>query len=187
MSATLATDERSSVRETLNVVVLYDDHDSRNHVLRIRDHLAEHFGGELELVCSWWKLDFLAEPNFAKAAAQEVEGADVVMFALHSSLTLPAYVEAWVERAIATGRSRHGLLALLGSEETEAELVEVDRFLTNVAVRAGLDYLGAPATAAVPSELARRSIAQRAFVRTSIMDDILNYRPSSTGRWGINE
>ena len=187
MSATLAVDERSSVREILSVVVLYDDRASRDHVLRIRDHLVDHFGGELELVCSWWKFDFLAEPNFAKAAAKEVEEADVVLFALHSSLALPAYVEAWVERAIAKGRSGNGLLALLAGEDNEGELVEVDRFLTGAAVRAGLDYLGASATAAVPSELARRSIAQRAYTRTSVMDDILNNRPSARPRWGLNE
>ena len=187
MSATLSNDETLNARETLNVVVLYDDRGGRDHVLRIRDHLTEHFGGELEFVCSWWKFDFLVDASFAAAAAKEVEQADVVLFAIHSSVALPTYVEAWIEKAVAKGRTGRGLLALLGGEDIEADLGEVDYFLTNIAARAGLDYLGASATAAVPSELARRSIAHRAFARSSVMDDILNFKASARPRWGINE
>ena len=187
MSAILSTDETASMRETLNVVVLYDDRTSRDHVLRIRDHLIEHFGGELEFVCSWWKFDFLAEPHFADAAAEELDRADVVLFAVHSSAELPEYVRAWLDRSLAKSRANRGLLALLGAEDMEAELGYADNFLAKVASRAGLDYLGASTAAGVPSELTRRSIATRADTRTSIMDSILSYRPVSRPRWGINE
>ena len=188
MSATLLHDETLSGREILNVVVLYDDRASRDHVLRIRDHLIENFGGELEVVCSWWKFDFLADSSFAVAAAKEVDKADIILFSVHSAATLPAHVQGWVEKAFSKSRHNQCLLALLGGEDNDSELHDVDDFLTTVASRAGIDYLGAAALGGVPSELARRSLAHRAFTRTSIMDDILSQRPRvDRPRWGINE
>ena len=188
MSATLLNDETLSGREILNLVVLYDDRASRDHVLRIRDHLVEHFSSELEVVCSWWKFDFLAEASFATAAAKEVDKADVVLFSLHAAKNLPSHVQGWAEKAFSKSRQGQCLLALLGGEDNEAELREADDFLTSIALRAGLDYLGVPAIGGVPSELARRSIAHRAFTRTAVMDDILSQKPPlNRPRWGINE
>jgi hypothetical protein len=188
MSATLLNDETLSARDILNVVVLYDDRASRDHVLRIRDHLIERFGGELEVVCSWWKLDFLAEPGFAVAATKEVDNADVVLFSLHSSTVLPAYVQSWLEKSISKSRGGRSLLALLGSEDSEAEMGDVDDFLNALADRAGVDYLGMSATGGASElEFARRSIAHRADTRTSVMDNILSFKPPVRPRWGINE
>jgi hypothetical protein len=187
MSAALLNDETLSARETLNLVVLYDDRVGRDHVLRIRDHLIEHFGGELDVVCSWWRFDFLAEPSFASAASQEAEKADVILLSLHSSNALPPYVQEWIEKAISKSRNGRSLLALLAGPDNETDLVDVDEFLTTVAARGGLDYLGASAFGGV-SDLARRSIAHRASARTSVMNDILSLRPPpSRPRWGINE
>jgi hypothetical protein len=186
MSAVLTNDPTPSLRETLNLVVLYDDRVSRDHVLRIRDHLVEHFGGELEVACSWWKFEFLAEPHFATAAAQEVARADVILFAIHSAAKLPAYIQTWLDRAVSAPRTGKGLVALLGAEDLDADLSDIDGCLQKLAYRGGLDYLGASANA-IPSELARRSISHRADTRTSVMDDILNYRPPPRPRWGINE
>jgi hypothetical protein len=189
MSATLLlNDETLSGREVLNIVVLYDDRASRDHVLRIRDHLTEQFGSELEVVCSWWRFDFLADTTFGAAAADQVEKADVVLFAIHSATKLPGYVQSWAEKAFSKSRQGHCLLALLGGDDTDVEVHEIDDFLTTLAMRAGFDYLGASALGVMPSELARRSIAHRAFTRTSVMDDILSHTSRiSRPRWGINE
>lgn len=187
MSVLLSSDDTLSARETLNVVVLYDDRASRDHVLRIRDHLTEHFGGELEVACSWWKFDFLADSHFATAATREVQRADVIVFAVHTTELLPPIVHEWLENTLEQGEELPALLALLGSADADVNLGHVDSYLSDVAKRTGMDYLGASTVAFIPSELARKSIAHRAVAHSRVMDDILNYRPVAPSRWGINE
>src|SRR5436190_21103694 len=81
----------------LVILVAYEDKATRDHAIRVCDHLVAQLQLGIEFVFSWWRFDFLGEPSLALDAAVQASAADVVLFSMHARSELPLAVKQWIE------------------------------------------------------------------------------------------
>jgi len=183
------TMRRSDSAAVCSVVVTYEDTTTRDRAISICDHLVHKLWEDCEFEFSWWRFDYLRDPEIAVAAVAAANGADLIIFSAHAVQELPRAVKAWIETWLVKRENRESaLVALIG---TAPELMQgvspTHIYLRDVAHRAKMDFL-----THVPDSLTERldggveTIRQRAESVTSVLDKILQ-QASPPSHWGINE
>ena len=139
-------------RGELSVLIVYEDHATRDRAMSTRDSLVRKHWADFEFNFSWWKFAYLRDSAIAAAAASAAASANVVIFSAHVGKELPPVVKSWVEKWASKREGQKGaLVALIGTPEDV--MTPTHYYLRNVAVRTKMDYL--PPAANVPSSLQR--------------------------------
>jgi len=140
MNAVAPLESAPEHSELCTITVLYDGDVTRQRAMAACDFLVHQFWQHVELEFHWWRLDFLRDPQLARAAAQNAVAADFLIFSSdiesHFSPQLESWFESWLEE-------RHGpegaLVDLRPQRRIQAGEREV--FLQEVCRRGGFDYL----------------------------------------------
>jgi len=182
-----ATSTEHLMPEIFSAVVLYEDRQTRDRVLDVSQHMATQVGDEVQLRFSWWRFDFLADPDLAQQAASAAATADMLLVAAHPGRGLPLIFTQWVETWLPKrGAQESILVALIGSEH-DSQDDAATQYLRVIATRARMDYLAKPLlpTASAPS-VSSTAVAQRTQGKTPVLEDFLK-QPPPPSHWGINE
>src|SRR5207253_10842362 len=91
------TSKDDLVPEVFSVVVLYEDRATRDRVLEVSRHMATQVGDEIQLKFSWWRFDFLQDPELAQQAANAASVADMLLVSAHPGRGLPMEFTQWIE------------------------------------------------------------------------------------------
>jgi hypothetical protein len=126
----------------LNVVVVYEDAETRNWAREVYDR-ATGVSGPENTSTTWWKIDELSTPAVLAGAISTAMRADVIIIAARATEALPMSFYVWAEnwmphRHPATG----ALIALLASPETgNAEQARFRQYLRSVARQGRMDLM----------------------------------------------
>jgi hypothetical protein len=170
-----------------DLVVAYEDHETRNRALQLYDHLAQQLLDDYDFQCSWWKLEHLRNPTLWEQAADAAADANMVMLSLRAERELRPDLKAWLESWVKQRDEHKSALVVLleGSENGVAHGLQP--YLQNVARRAKMDFFahtfeGSKNQAVFTPE----ALLQRAETVTPLLEEILQ-QPTAFPRWGINE
>jgi hypothetical protein len=174
---------------TFRGVVVYEDDRTRDRGLRLYNKIEREFWSEIEFEFSWWRFDYLGDPDLAREAAGAATRADWVVFSAHGGLELPPVVRKWIETWSSRKANRTSAMVALVGVENDAHkgMTPIHNYLREVAQQAGMDYF-AHVLEAWPNrpEVSINEIERRAGEVTAVLDDII-HRPSIPTHWGINE
>ena len=164
------------------MAVVYENAGARDLAIQMCDAVARNFMGDLDFEFSWWRFDYLANPEIAAQAACAALRADLILvcFAPETS-GLPPGIKGWLEAWLAR-RADEGALAVVGAP---ALLNDTEPFLRLAAQSAHLDYLPLPGAAAaleIEDRLRDNRISPDAPGFDSYSDE-----PYHSSGWGINE
>ena len=168
-------------KATWSMAVFYENNKARESAAAFCDYLVEQFWVESGLDVSWWAFDGLREANSHSKAVEKAKEADWVIFALRPESDLPVHLQGWIETWLGGRGKREGTLVGLFSPFVGQIGLdgETQRYLREVAHRAGMDYLNQlPQSISQPITDSRDSYTERANQRTSVLDEILLRPPS---------
>lgn len=172
-----------------SAVIAYEDATTRDRAMQVCERLVQRFWKDMEFDFKWWRFDFLRDAGFARQAARQAAGSDLIVFSAHAGRELPGIVEKWIETWLPWRGRRDGVLvAMIGTAEDQLRgLIPIQVYLRQVAQRANMDYLSQAVGASV-NELntSIETITRRAEKVTSLLDGILHHA-TIPPRWGINE
>ena len=139
--------------------------------------------GDLDFDFSWWRFDYLRDPQVAEEAAAAAAEADLIVASMHGSGDVPGEVQTWFEQWLPRRRAGGGLV-LIQNGEMERE-PDTSSYLRSIATQANLDFL----------PLASHGHAYAAsdeFREDDVVPDApANYEDPGYGYhssgWGINE
>jgi hypothetical protein len=169
--------------ETCAIAVVYENIVVRDVAIGLCDALARKFFEDLEFDISWWRFDYLADPDISLEAAGSAAGADLILVCLDRD-DLPPEIQAWLERCLAQRQSTGGALAVVRSSGTSDSAAGAETYLRLVARRANLDYLplGSTTTARLVDRLREDEISSDVTGLNQTPD-----HPHHSSGWGINE
>jgi hypothetical protein len=168
---------RRRAKTTWSVVVVYEDAPARERAVVFCDQLVGRFWAQLEFDIDWCSFASLKESQSAKAAADKVTRADLIVFCAVPEGNLPAPVKAWVETWIEERGEREGMLIGLLEPPGAPCVLEGEKhhYFRQVAHRGAMDYL-----THLPQEIMRPIpdsldwYTQRADKVTSLLEGILH-------------
>lgn len=164
------------MKSTWSAVMIYEDLSTREEAMKFSDNLVRRFWSQYEFDFGWWSADDLAGEDRAGAAAHKAARADLIVFALAPEGPMADPVLEWVESWIGERSDREG--ALVGLLDPAAGPIGITTekylYLRSLAHRAGMDYLiQMPEHMARPIPDSLDSYAERAFQKTSVLDEII--------------
>jgi hypothetical protein len=172
-----------------DLVVAYEDTQTRNRALHLYDHLAQQLLDDYDFQCSWWKFDHLTNPTLREQAADSAAQANMIIVCLHARKELsPAHTgwfEDWLPRR---DHRKAALVALLAGEEgtptveTEATLL----YLRQAARLARMDFFDHTFSLSLPEREIRLAAPETIRPAPAVSAQLL-YHQIPTPRWGINE
>jgi hypothetical protein len=74
---------------TFNVVLMYEDFETRERAKKSLDYLGEEFGNDFEFRHSTWRLDVLQDPKLNALAAPSLAEADLLIVSLRRERQVP--------------------------------------------------------------------------------------------------
>ena len=172
-----------------DLVVAYEDTETRNHALHLYDHLAQQLLDDYDFQCSWWKFDHLANPVLQQEAADSAVDANMVILSIRAHGELPPVQKAWMEDWIARRQHRKAALVVMIADTTQPErdAAPALAYLRNAARIGGMDFfLHGFELPTVNVRSARPSLPDRVTSIAPLMLGML-YHKSPVPRWGINE
>jgi hypothetical protein len=169
--------------DVCHIVVLHEDVVAYGRAMEMAGRLAAEFRDDPAFALSSWDFRQLAEPAFARKAAEAAAHADVLLLSAHGN-DLPSAVGAWLELCVGLRTRTEGALALLLAEPfmLSASSGAIIARLQHAARLLGMDFLSLMPQ---PAEQIIKSFQERANVVTSAILEILD-RPGSD-HWGLNE
>lgn len=204
-----ALNQRASLKSwepkfPFDLVVAYEDTQTRNRALQLYDRLAQQLLDDYDFQCSWWKFGHLANPALRLDATEAAMDANMIILSLHARPQLAPAHRAWIEDW--TGRRPHrksALVAMISGGAADSRGVEVMMSsLLGLARRAGMDFfphslpVHEPLSPIVSSAatLKRQDDSPPATAGTSprfvpvtpLLREILQHK-APFPRWGINE
>lgn len=170
------------------VAVFYEDHESRERVLKLSSRLARKFMSEVDLDFSWWKFQFLEDGVIAGLAAQSAAQADMIFYALGATAELPSAVQACNELWLDQRQSENGLLvAIIGGDNgTLRQNTPVHGYLADLARRAQMQFISRWESQPPEGMDYLDMMLRRANESSPVLDEMLA-RAQQTTHWGINE
>jgi hypothetical protein len=127
--------------ECCSVAVVYEDTEQREPALRLKNLLGRQFGEDMEFQFTWWGFKYLADPQVARLATEDVLEADIIIFSMHAAGKIPFEVWRWIETWCVKRQENEGALGVLLAPERHAHKNPNIAYLQNVARQAGLDFL----------------------------------------------
>jgi hypothetical protein len=173
-----------------DLVVAYEDLETRNRALHLYDHLAQQLLGDYDFQCSWWKFEHLTNATLRQQAADAAVEANMVILSIRAHDELPRAHKLWLEDWISRRYHRKAALVVMiaGTSTTGHEAAPALAYLQNAARLARMDFF--THSFELPSAPRDASIAQRAAqtpaATPSLLQGLLQHR-SPVLRWGINE
>jgi hypothetical protein len=140
-SLMLAQEMKSSARRIpaiFNVVLIYEDFETRERAKESLDYLAAEFGNDFEFRHSMWRLDILQDPKLNALAAPSLAEAGLLIVSLRCERQLPDRVRALIDERLA--QIVNPECALLASFEGSAISSSVYACLATLARKHGLDF-----------------------------------------------
>ena len=147
---------------SLKVLMVYEDLDTGNRVMRVLDSLQHRCGNEVFFQTEMWKSDILGCPPMGRMAAEAALETDVIIVSAHGSAPLSDEVKAWFKMWIGN-RKQHSatLVALLNdSRGTFGSPEETRGFLQQIAWEGRMDFF-VIATEEAETDLPSRREANR--------------------------
>lgn len=158
---------------TWQVVVIYEDPETRETAVSFCDRMVERFWSQVGFDIDWCSFDLLAKDACAGAAAEKAAGADLIVFATRPGGELPLHLRAWTDAWLRRRGKREGVLVGLLAECAEA--ADRHHYFRDLAHRGGLDYLTeVPQSLSYPLPGSPESYTERADQVTSLLEDILH-------------
>ena len=172
-----------------DLVVAYEDLETRNRALHLYDHLAQQLLDDYDFQCSWWKFDHLANATLRQQAAEAAVEANMVILSIRAHDELPRTHKLWLEDWISRRHHRKAALVVIvaGASKAEREAAPVLPYLQNAARLARMDFF--THAFELPSNPRETSLAQMAAqtpVAAPLLQGVLQDR-IPVSRWGINE
>jgi hypothetical protein len=84
-----------------NVVLMYEDLETRERAKKSLDYLGEEFGSDFEFRHSMWRLDILQDPKLNALAAPSLAEAGLLIVSLRCERQLPDRVRALIDERLA--------------------------------------------------------------------------------------
>ncbi len=172
-----------------DLVIAYDDTETRRRAMHLYDHLAQQLIDDYDFQCSWWKFDHLANTILQQEAADAAVDANMVILSIRAHQELPAVHKAWLDDWI--GRRPHRKAALVvmiaDTSQPERDAAQSLACLKNAARVGRMDFFLHGFKLPKP---------QQEFPVTPLPDRVaslvssahgLSYHQNPVPRWGINE
>jgi hypothetical protein len=105
----------------IRVMVAYEDYDAGKRAQQACQKIIESVHLDQELSPDLWKFDMLKLRTMCEAAADEVAGADLLVVAPCSELSLPAGVQEWIRSSLQHPCRPKALLFLVGPDSEDFE------------------------------------------------------------------
>jgi len=102
------------------VLILYDDREAANHVMRAFHLLSQHCGGDVAFHTDMWKFDTLRSASIARLAADDALNAHVIVVSAHGSDDLPQEVKDWFPSWKGARNGRPGALVAVLDHTSKA-------------------------------------------------------------------
>ena len=172
-----------------DLVVAYEDADTRNHALLLYDRLAQQLLDDYDFQCSWWKFDHLANPILQQEATDSAVDANMVILSIHAHQELPPIQKAWLDDWTARRQHHKAALVVMIADTTQPErdAAPVLAYLRNAARIGGMDFfLHGFELPMVNTRSSGASLPDRVMSIAPLMHGML-YHKSPVPRWGINE
>jgi hypothetical protein len=84
-----------------NVVLIYEDFETRERAKKSVDYLGKEFGSDFEFRHSMWRLDILQDPKLNALAAPSLAEAGLLIVSLRCERQLPERVRALIDERLA--------------------------------------------------------------------------------------
>jgi len=149
---------------TLNTTGVYQDLATRDWALQTC-RLAIELAEVEQVECTWYKADFLADPEILQDAIRAALTADVIVVSIYAADELPPALYVWIEAWLPRRLLREGALeALVGvAEPLDSHSVRTHEYLQAVARKGQLDYFSQERRRPVSSRIASsKLITERA-------------------------
>ena len=172
-----------------DLVVAYEDTETRNRALHLYDHLAQQLMDDYDFQCSWWKFDHLANPILQQEAADSAADANMVILSIRAQQELPPVQKAWMEDWIARRQHRKAALVVMIADTTQPEhdAAPALAYLRNAARIGGMDFfLHGFELPMVNTRSSGAILPDRVTSIAPLMQEMMHHK-SPVPRWGINE
>ena len=172
-----------------DLVVAYEDTETRNHALHLYDHLAQQLLDDYDFRCSWWKFDHLANPILQQEAADAAVDANMVILSIHAHRELSPTQKTWLDDWTARRQHHKAALVVMIADTTQPERDDAPAltYLRNVARISGMDFFLHGFELPVANvRLAGTALPDRVAAIAPPLHGII-YQKSPVTRWGINE
>lgn len=144
MNAATFQRESPEFPEACNIVVLYENDQTRTRAMAACDYLVQQFWQQVELKFHWWRADFLRDSRLAALAADSAVQADFLVISSERAGEFSGEVEAWFETWLERRTEPVGaLIDLPPATARGAHDPARDRFLSEVSRRGRFEYLTA--------------------------------------------
>ena len=100
LSREMPSGERS-LPTIFNVVLMYEDFETRERAKRSLDYLRDEFGNDFEFRHSMWRLDVLQDPKLNALAAPSLAEADLLIVCLRCERQVPDKILALIDERLA--------------------------------------------------------------------------------------
>jgi hypothetical protein len=126
----------------LKVALVYEDVEMGRQGKQVFDLIAREVGGQSAARLTVWRFDFLRSAELTGAVNRQAEEADVIIVAPRNPATLPAHVQAWLERWPLRRKQGTGALVALFDPSVDALANSSDAalLLWRAAERAGMEF-----------------------------------------------
>jgi hypothetical protein len=123
-----------------NVVLVYEDLETRERAKKSLDYLGDEFGSDLEFRHSMWRLDVLQDPKLNALAAPSLAEAGLLIVSLRCERQLPDRVRALIDQRLAQLVNPECALVASFEGSAPATRSSVYACLATLARQHGLDF-----------------------------------------------
>src|SRR5262249_25115425 len=174
-----------------DLVVAYEDRQTRDRALHLYDHLAQQLLDDYDFQCSWWKFDHLTNRTLSQQAADAATDANMIVISLHARPELLPSHQAWIEEWLPRRPNRKSALVVLlaGADQQVQEAERMLAYLRRAARLAHMDFFNHGFDLTLPSrEISLHPPAEASrLVQVPALSQQVLYHQMPTPRWGINE
>ena len=123
-----------------NVVLIYEDFETRERAKKSLDYLGKEFGSDFEFRHSMWRLDILQDPKLNALAAPSLAEAGLLLVSLRCERQLPDRVRALIDERLAQIVNPECALVAPFEGSAPATRSSVYACLATLARQHGLDF-----------------------------------------------
>jgi hypothetical protein len=165
----------------LSVAVIYGTCDDHERATRFCEYLVDQLSESGEISATWWRMSFLSEPKFSRAAARAVANSDVILFSLDCNQEPAPAFKRWLETWPALAAQKPQLITLLHPSEPGSALGGWSSCLKSLAQAKNLQFVYGPAPA-LTQWSSSQTDPEPVRWQTEDFDRIEPY-----SHWGLNE
>ena len=141
LSREMPSGERSSPA-TFNVVLIYEDCETRERARKSLDYSGQEFGNDFEFRHTIWRLDVLQDPKLNALGAPSLAEADLLIVSLRCERQIPDKILALIDERLAQTVNPECALVAPFERSAPATLSSVYACLATLARRNGFDFFG---------------------------------------------